>query len=491
MAEVSRTKKVLALSGGGAFNTVALLISGMIAARILSKHDYATMKQTLLVYNFAAPLLILGLSSALFYFLPKEQERKKGIILDTLLILCFMAFVFSSFLFFGGSHFIAQHFDNPDLLITLEWLMPYSLFVMPTSILGSILVTQNKTYTLTLYNMLSVLLIAILTIIGTLITSSYTGPLMAQIYFPVLLLPIVLWLSFKYVPGPLSFPKIASMKKILNYSVPLGLAGMLGTLTLMTDKIIVSSMGTPEEFANYVNGAIEIPLIGVITGSIASVILVDMVKYIDDGNKEEALRLFKKAAVKSAVVLLPVMVFLLIAGKAFIITLYSEKYLESVIPFYIYLFVLPMRIVVYGSAMMALGQTRVILFRSFFDLTINILLSVLFVKIFGYLGAAIATIITLYFWTVPFNLYKIGQGFGVKAIETLPLKEVFIIMMLSFFASPLTILYIVLNNHAYVVQFVVAAILYFPVVAALMYKFKVLQVSDNYVRYIPNFLKGK
>lgn len=491
MGEVSRTKKVLALSGGGAFNTIALLISGMIAARVLSKHDYATMKQTLLVYNFAAPLLTLGLASALFYFLPKEHERKKGIILDTLLILCFMALLFSAFLFLGGSQFIAKHFDNPDLLMTLEWLIPYSLFVMPASILGAILVTQNKTYTLTIYNMLSVLLLAILTIAGTLFTRSYAGPLLAQIYFPVLLLPIVLWLSLKYVSGPFSFPKVASMKKILNYSVPLGFAGMLGTLTLMTDKIIVSAMGTPEEFANYVNGAIEIPLIGIITGSIASVILADMVKYIDEGNKKEALKLFKKAAVKSAVVLLPAMFFLLIVGKAFIVTLYSEKYLESVIPFYIYLFVLPMRIVVYGSAMMALGQTKVILFRSFFDLTINILLSILFVKIFGYLGAAIATILTLYLWTVPFNLYKIGQGFGVKAIETLPLKKVFIIMLLSFFASPLAIIYIVLNEDPYVLQFLIVAILYFPIVTILLYRFKVLHIPVKYSKYIPYFLKGK
>lgn len=491
MAEISRTKKVLALSGGGAINTLALLIASIVAARVLSKHDYATMKQTLLVYNFAAPLLTLGLSGALFYFLPKEQERKKGVILDTLLILCLMALLFSSFLFFGGTHFIAQHFDNLDLMITLQWLIPYSLFVMPASILGAILVTRNKTYTLTLYNMLSVLLLAILTITGTLITRSYSGPLLVQIYFPLVLLPIVIWLSFKYVPGSFSLPKVTSMKKILNYSVPLGLAGMLGTLTLMTDKIIVSTMGTPEEFASFVNGAIEIPLIGVITGSIASVILVDMVKYIDEKNKEEALKLFKKAAVKSSIVLLPVMVFLLIAGKAFILTLYSEKYLESVVPFYIYLATLPMRIVFYGSAMMALGQTKVILFRSFFDLAINILLSILFVKMFGYLGAAIATIITLYLWTVPFNLYKIGQGFGIKAIETLPLKEVFIIMMLSFFASPLAILYIVLNEHVYAVQFVVSAILYFPIVAVFLYKSKVLQIPARYYKYIPSILKGE
>ena len=77
MAEVSRTKKVLALSLGGTFNTIAFIVAGIIAARLLTKHDYATMKQTMLVYNSIAPLLMLGLSSVLFYFLPKEKIRKK------------------------------------------------------------------------------------------------------------------------------------------------------------------------------------------------------------------------------------------------------------------------------------------------------------------------------------------------------------------------------------------------------------------------------
>ena len=401
-----------------------------------------------------------------------------------------MATLFSLFLSLGGDKVIAEHFDNPDLLITLQWLMPYPLFVMPAAILGAVLITQNQTYKLTLYNVVSNFLLVSLMVTGVFVTHSYTGPLIAQIYFPLILLPFALWLMFKNVPGAFSWPKKENMTKMLKYSVPLGLAGMLGTMTLMTDKIIVSAMCTPEEFANYVNGAIEIPLIGIITGSIASVILVDMVKYIDEGDKEKALDLFKKAAVKSATVLLPVMVFLLIAGKAFIVTLYSEKYLESVIPFYIYLFVLPMRIVFYGSAMMALGQTKIILFRSVFDLFINILLSILFVKLFGYLGAAVATIITLYFWSVPYNLYKIGQGFGVKVIQTLPFREVALILFLSCISAPFAIMYILETNHIWVVQLLVAFVLYFPLAGILFYRLNFLELPAKYERYMPNFLKG-
>ncbi len=491
MVQVTRTKKVLALSLGGTFNNIALIIAGVIAARLLTKHDYATMKQTILVYSFIAPLVMLGLSDALFYFLPKEKHRKTGIIIDNIVLLFVMALVFSAFLYLGGYKIIAHYFDNPDLLITLKWLIPYPVFMMPATILGAVLITQNKTYTFTIYNVISKFLLVSFIITGIFLTRSFTGPLIAQIYFPLLALPFILWLCFKHVPGKITLPCKQSMLKILNYSVPLGLSGMLGTITLMTDKVIVSTMCTPEKFANYVNGAIEIPLIGIITGSIASIILVDMVKYIDQEKKIKALKLFKKAAVKSAIVLFPVMIFLLISGKSLILTLYSEKYEGSVAPFYIYLFILPIRIVIYGSAMMALGQTKAILFRSLFDFIINIFLSILFIQLFGYLGAAIATIVTLYFWTVPFNLYKIGQGFELKAWQILPLKQISQIMLLSILASPIALTYILNNNHEWWIQLIVSSIFYFPIILCLLYKYMYIKIPEKFNKYIPSVIKVK
>jgi len=278
------------------------------------------------------------------------------------------------------------------------------------------------------------------------------------------------------------------MKEMVKYSVPIGLGGMLSTIMLQTNKIVVSAMCTPEEFANYVNGAIEIPLIGIITMSISSVILVDMTKYVYQGEKAKALDLFKRSAEKSAIILLPVMVFLLATGKSFIVTLYSEKYLDSVIPFYIYLFVLPVRIVIYGSALMALGQSKVILYRSIFDLIVNTILSIILVHFWGYLGAALATVLTLYFWTVPYNLYKIGQGFGVSIIKTLPFRRIGFILLVSVIPLPLLLLNLLISQDAYLIRLFISAFLYFPILAVLLLKFNLLEIPQLFIKYIPRFI---
>lgn len=449
------------------------------------------MKQTILAYSFVAPLLMLGLPDALYYFLPREKENKRGVLIDNMFLLFVLAIVFSIFLLAGGCRILALRFNNPDLKATLKWMIPYSLYTMPAAVLGSVLLTQNKTFTLTVYNIISSLFLTGLTIMGTVITRKYNGPLLAQIYFPVLLFPIVISLCFRSVPGKIIRPERKRMVEMMKYAVPLGLAGMLGTIMLQTNKIVVSAMCTPEEFANYVNGAIEIPLIGVITGSISSVILVDMTKYIYNEDKPKALELFKKAAVRSAGILLPVMVFLLTVGKPFIVTLYSEKYLESVIPFYIYLLVIPIRIVNYGSALMALGQSKAILYRSIFDLIVNLLLSVLFVHLWGYLGAAIATVVTLYIWTIPYNLYKIGKGFDVKFWETLPLKELASIVLLCLAGVPLAMIHLLIHRQPYFVQLLMAAILYFPVVVLLLIRKNLLEIPPFFLLYVPTFIRSK
>lgn len=467
---------MLALSLGNTLTVLVGIISGMVAARILTKHDYATMRQTMLAYQFAAPLLLLALPEALYYFLPGRDEKKRGFLIDNLTLLFIMGGAFSLFLLAGGNKLLAWRFNNPDLEQTLFWMIPYPLFTLPAALLGAVLVVQGKVVSLSIYNVLSRLLLTISIIAACVLTKSYTGPIWAQVVFAIVTLPVVIWLVFSSVPGKFRWPEMASMKAMIKYSVPMGLATMLGTITLQLDKLIVSSMCTPEEFAVYSNGAIEIPLIGVITGSIATVILADMAISCKSGEFGAALALFRKSAIRSGLILLPTMIFLLVFAKDFIVILYSDRYLESVTPFRIYLLVLPIRIVYYGSALMALGMTRVILWRSIGDLLVNACLSVVLVYYMGYLGAALATLLTLYLWTAPFNLKMITKGFNCQNHRVLPFAKILQTLLVALLAILFTCPLLLWDNPSSFLRFPVAGLI-FSTAYFLLAR-----------RYIPDFL---
>ena len=438
----SRSSKVLSLSLAQGIMTVVSVISGMVFARYLSVKDYGTYLQTFMAYDFATPILTLGLPSALYYFLPRTNEEKQ-LVLGNMFLLFLAGFIFSIFLFFGGTNLLAKRFNNPDLTYTLKWLTLYPLYTFPV-VLSAVLIVKDKVKLNAQYSIVSGLVLTVGLISAAIIGKNYQVPTLVRIIIPIFFFPIAVHLSFKYLKGAWRYPSLSSMGKILKFSIPLGLATVLGTLTLQLSNIIVSSICTPEDFAIYANGARELPFIGIITGSISVVIMADMSFKIKERDLKSALELFRKSSAMGALFLIPIMIFLMIFAESAIDILYSDKYENSVLPFRIFLFFLPVRIVIYGSALIAFGKTKAVLYRSFISLILTAVFCYLLTKWIGYIGAAMGAIIVSYIWGIPYNLVTLGKEFGCKPLYIIPFKEIgktFIISTISGLISSIIFLF--------------------------------------------------
>lgn len=443
----SRKAKVFSLSLAEGVLLIVNVASGMVFARALSVSDYGTYLQTFLAYNFAAPLLTMGLPSALYYFLPGAKERQKGLVLENILLLFAAGTIFSLFLILGGTDLLAKRFSNPELSRTLRWLIPYPLFTFPV-VLGAVLVIKEKVTLNAVYNATTGIILTLALITAAVTTSSYEAPIIVRIIMPILILPVALYLTFKHLPGKWQRPRLNSMLKILKFAVPLGLASVFGTLTLQLANIIVSFLCTTEEFAVYAIGAKEIPLVSIITGSIAVVVMADMSKKCKEGDLKSALELFRKASIMSASFLLPIMVFLMIYADSFIDVLYTSKYAESVFPFRIYLFYLPVRIVYYGAAFISLGKSKAVLYRSLISLVLTAIFCYLLTYWIGFTGAAIATVLVSYIWAIPYNLITLSKEFGCKPFYIIPFKKLGNILALSLIAGIISAVFLLLFDKS-------------------------------------------
>jgi O-antigen/teichoic acid export membrane protein len=441
----SRKSKVISLSLAQGVLMIVSVVSGMVFARTLTVADYGTYLQTFLAYDFAVPILTLGLPSALYYFLPGAKERQKGLVLDNIFLLFITGVIFSLFLILGGTELLAKRFNNPELSKTLRWMIFYPLYTFPVLLASAVWVSKDKVKLNAVYNVFTGLILTIFLIAAALLTRSYTVPTLVRILVPVLFLPISLYLIFKYIPGEWDKPRLSSMWSMAKFSIPLGLASVFGTLAIQLAGIIVSLLTSPEDFAIYANGAKEVPLIGIVTGSISIVIMADMAHKIKQGDLKTALELFRKAAMVSASFLLPAMIFLMIYAESFINILYSSKYEASVIPFRIYLLVIPVRIAYYASAFVALGRTKAIFMRSIVDLGLTAVFCYLFVSWLGAYGAALGLVTTLFLWSVPFNLYSLSKSFSCKPTQILPFNKIGRILLISFFSGILPTILLIVN----------------------------------------------
>ncbi|OUW19015.1 MAG: hypothetical protein CBD18_01625 [Opitutales bacterium TMED158] len=411
--KASRKSNAIALSLSKSATGVMGMLILVALARGLTKEDFAAYQQAILAYAVIAPFLQMGIGQGIYYFLPVEKTRPRGRVVDAIFALGIAGIAYALFLACGGNHLLARSFSNPQVASLLLWMIPYSIFTTPTSQVGPVLIASDRVKTSSAFAILREIAVGMATVLPVLIWSTASAPLIGNAIASSLLGIAAIKLMIQATPPGPSRPSLSAVRELLAYSFPLGLALMLGMLSKQLDKFIVSFMSDPERFAVYALGAMEIPLITIVTGSITAVVMVDLRQAIDEGRIKDSARLFRTIAEKSAYILLPAMFFFLVAADSLMTAFFSNEYAASAEPFRIYLATIPTRIVILGSLLAALGQSKTILKLTFIGLLLNLGLSILLVDRLGPNGAAIATVVVLLLWSVPAYLRAIGRSTGI------------------------------------------------------------------------------
>lgn len=470
----SRTFKAAMLGSGKFLVTLTALVSAAVLSRILTKTEYAAYKQTLLACGFVTPFLTLGLPQALYYFLPREKENRRSVLSGNLLMLFAMGSLFGIAMWSGGNELLANRFNNPMLSKLLLIYSPYGLLALPVMAISSCLVSQDKVKILTIYNITSKIVIFVciigLVLIWRSADAAISGATAAAflVFFPAILL------MYRATNGQNWQPNMLNMWEQIKYSVPLGVAYILGSMQVNIDKMIVSSMCSPEEFAIYVNGAVEIPLVGMITGSVTSVLIPEFASLYKNERFSELLNLWRRAVVKTSYLIFPVMVYLLAMSDEFIRIIFSGKYAMSAVPFRIYLLFLMARITTFSSVEMAAGKNKIVLLAFGSGLIVNIILTITFIPIFGYIGAAIATVVTTYLFAIPFHIFVYNKILKAPIFKLLPFKELSRVMFGSLLCLPLTFSKLLIPESD-LLKLVFTSILFFTGIVVV---FRISGISD-------------
>jgi len=431
----SRTVKTGILASGNTITALVGVITVAVLARLLDPDAYATYRQTFLAYNFVAPIMLLGLPHALYYFLPVERHRPRAVVLENLFVLCFMGFLFSAFLLLGGNRLLALQFDNPELVHTLTLLVPFALLVLPAASFTPCLMSRDRVVFAAIFNGARGLILLAAVVLACWYWRTPSAAIGGMVGANCLMSVVAIGFMLHVTRGGPPLPEWQGIKRQVVYSVPLGLAGMLGAINFNLDKIIVSSLCPPDVFAIFVNGAMRIPLVGILMSSASAVLLPEMTRSFKAKRPKEVIEVWKRAAKKIALVLLPCLAILMVVAEPVMRLLYSAKYIESAVPFRIYLLLLPTQIIEFGTIFLASGKSRLLLVRAGAAVAINLGLSLFLVHRIGPNGAAVATVTVLYLWSVPFSMIFIRRIFHVRLRHMLPYADMLKILIVSGIAA--------------------------------------------------------
>lgn len=430
MSKSSVSQKVGLLAISRFLSSGVSLVIGIVVVRFLSQSDYGIYKQVSLFELLALQPLLYGIGgSAYFFFAVKDIHRQRQHVTNFLYLLS-LAGLLTSILAYSGAAWLAQlvHKPGAESLLRLYALGPIATCL--NSSFSTLMIVENRVRQLVIGGISSSLLNAVGTILAL---DKAPSPSML-----VLVSVVVLWMSLVYnvwqtwdiVRGlPLTFDRGAfrSARSYLGSMLVQTVAGKIG---YEADKAVTTYFMPPEQYATYVIGAREIPFVQSLTSSINAVLIPEISSLWHSGREVEIVRLWRRAVLKTSLILLPTFTFLFLHAGDFIILLSSQEYWGSVPVFRTYLLLLPLRTATYSLIFQAIGQMKYVVRAIFLFLGLSLVANVILIAELGLTGPAWAIVLATYA-IAAYYIVELRRFFRISALELLPWKELVHVFLLT------------------------------------------------------------
>lgn len=389
------------------------VLTSMLLARFRSLEEFGTYSQIIMVTDLATTFFILGLPNSINYFLVKSDTKDEKVkflsIYFTLTTILTMIIGVSLGL---ATPIIVVYFENPLITTFCYVFVIYPWTSIMINSLSNVCIVYKQSNRLIYYNIVQALSTLLLLLYCRFFDIQFYVYVMLFMSFQTIMaLFAVGWV--KRIVGTLNvLLEWKFIKKIFIFSIPIGLASMVGTINTTLDKMMIGYFFTTEEYAIYANASKELPLTMLAT-SFTAVLLPMMVYLFNKGDKKSAIRRWGYS-INISLSIMTLFVGGLIAFAPDVMSLfYSQKYVtdDGVLVFRIYSLILLFRCTYWGIALNALGKTKFILISSILSLVANLLCNAFFYGIFGFIGPAIATLVV----TCIMNIVQVL--FTCKALE--------------------------------------------------------------------------
>lgn len=369
----------------------------MVLVRLLSQSDYGTYQQLVLVGNTALGVMVLGLPTSIYYFYHNVPEDRVPTLLAQTSVMLAMAGVAAALAIYLGAAPLAEMMNNRGMAGLLSIYAVSVAFMIASEHSVHFMIAQNR-YTLAVGLEVAETFLRVAVLLA---------PLAMGLGFIGLIYGIVLYAVIRFLVrtaylacgSGLRFQgwfQHTFAREQLNYSIPVALMFLTGLLAGAFNKGIVASTFTPAEYAIYAVGILEIPLDVIFQASVANVLRASLPPLVRDGNLVEVARLMRESMRKLAIIVLPSFVFLLGNAERFITLLFTARYAESVHVFQIYVWLVPLHMLVLSPIPQIFGKPRLNLYIVFCTAIMLVTLSYVLLKLVGFYGPALAVLISTY-----------------------------------------------------------------------------------------------
>ncbi len=410
------------------------LVSTMLLSRFRTLEEYGTYSQLLLVINLFTTIFMLGLPNSINYFLARaESQEERRNFLSIYYTLSTLLSVLLGIVLVCAIPLIEAYFSNPLIGKFAYFLAIYPWSTIIASGIENMLVVYQKTNLLAGYRVLnSVCLLGIIFFVQ-LLDWSFSEYMLLLVGVNAAFAIAVYVLAHRLSGGLRPMLDKSWLKAIFVFSIPMGLASVVGTLNIEIDKLLIGRMLDTTQQAIYSNASKELP-VTIIASSITAVLLPQITRMIKRDKCQSAIQLWGYATELSFICICIIVAGVFTYASDAVELLYSEKYLPGVPVFRVYTLVLLLRCTYFGMVMNALGQSKKIFYCSVASLVFNAVLNPLLFWIMGTIGPAIATFLSMLIVLVG-QLWMTAKSVEIAFRDIFPWKRLGITLLINIFLA--------------------------------------------------------
>ena len=460
------------------------IVQTMMLSRYLSKTEYGTYSEGLLVISFFAPFFSLGLNDSVNYFCNKESDNNRIKYLNTIFMLSIVAGGIGGILLFIFKDLLAAYYKNTQIIGIVIYVAFRPLLQNLIALYQPVYVSIGKTKVIAIRNFL-ISLVQVL-IIGGFIFASIRN--LMVVFAALFVMDVVQILFFdrylrklRILINPLRADNTL-IKEILRFAIPMLLSASIGTVSINIDKLMISNLLTVEDYALYANVSKQLPF-SFFVSSLTAVVSPIIVKLLTTNQFDKFKSVWSNYLELGYMTTWPICFIAILFAPEIISILYSTKYLtnDGVIIFRLYTIAAMLGFTYFGLIPTSFGNTKIVLKYSMLNMVLNIVLNISLFHFWGILGPAIATIISM---IIPSFLYFYNslKLTNTKFIDVISIKKIVLLvleMLLAGIISTLVVGDFVISKNP-VIKLIIGFCVYMFVLMPLQYKnIKMLIVELN------------
>ena len=404
------SKNIAALTTAELISKALQFVLFVYAARLLGKADFGKFSFALAFSMIAIIFADLGINTLLI----REIARKKELV-TKYFVNAFLAKFAFSILTFITAIFILNILNSPPLTKNVVYIiLLFTIISSFTELLYSVFRAFER---MEFDALVKVTRMVILTSVGLYVLFKGYGVITFSFIFILAeLIVFILALNIgiiKFIKLKLSFD-INFIRKLIKKSFPFGLAIVFGSIYFYIGSIMLSVMKNDVEVAIY-SVAYNLVIALLIIPTIYTNAIYPVLSRHFKSSKENLIFMYKKSFKYMYIIGLPISVGLFLLADKIILLFYTNEYFAAVFALKIlawFVFIKFLNFLI-GIVLYSIDRQKHRMFSQGSTALFNIILNLILIPFLGFIGAAIATLITEIF------LFAFYYGFASKYLYVL------------------------------------------------------------------------